>query len=195
MCHASSNNVLGLRDLFCSGKASVSDRTNAGWTPLHLAATAGHIDCCRYLLAHGADVTSAGHVGITPLHLAAAYGHLDVIKALVDNESDPEASNQHGFNSIFEELHSPFIADAASKAAIIIWILQQEHFVVDVNGQDYQGNSILWWFTQYHPKGVKLLLDHKAEVNLRAHDGSTALHKAAARGCGESVRLLDGQRC
>jgi ankyrin repeat protein len=187
MCHSSSNNVSGLRDLFSSGKASVNDRTGAGWTPLHLAAAAGHMDSCKYLLAHGADVTSAGHVGVTPLHLAAAYGHLDVIKVLVDNEGDPEARNQHGFSTIFEVLHSPFITDPCFKAAIIIWILQQEHFVVDVNGQDYQGNSILGWFTRHHPKGV---LDYKAEVNLRAHDGSTALHKAAARGCGESVRLL-----
>lgn len=190
MRHASSNNVPGLQTLFSSGMASVNDRTAAGWTPLHLAAAAGHTDSCRYLLGHGADVTSAGHVGVTPLHIAAAYGHLDVIKVLVDNEGDPEARNQHGFNTIFEVLHSPFIADPALKAAIIIWILQQEHFVVDVNGQDYQGNSILGWFTQHHPKGVRLLLKYGTEVNLRAHDGSTALHKAAARGYGESVRLL-----
>lgn len=132
----------------------------------------------------------AGHVGVTPVHLAAAYDNLDVAKALIDNESDPEATNQHGFSTIFELLHSPFVMDPALKAAIIIWIFQQEHFVVDVNGQDYQGNSTLGWFTQHHPKGVKLLLDHNAEVNLRAHDGATALHKAAARACGESVRLL-----
>lgn len=185
MYHASTNNVPGLRDLFDSGKASVSDRTSAGWTPLHLSAAAGHVDCCKYLLAHGADVTSAGHVGVTPLHLAAVYSHLDVIKALVENEGDPEARNQHGFNTIFGVLHSPFIRDPAFKAAIITWILQQEHFFVDVDGQDYQGNSILGWFTEHHPNGVKLLLDHKAEVNLRANDGSTPLHKAAARGCGE----------
>lgn len=187
---AATDNVPGLCDLFSSRRGSVNDRTGAGWTPLHLAAAAGRIDSCQYLLAHGADVTSAGLVGVTPLHLAAAYGHLDVIKVLVDNEGDPEASNQHGFNTIFEVLHSPFITDPALKAAILVWILQQEHFVVDVNCQDYQGNSILAWFVQHYPGGVRLLLDHNADVNLRSHDGSTPLHKAAARGCCESVQLL-----
>jgi hypothetical protein len=88
MCHASTNNVLGLRELFSCGQASGKDRTAAGWTPLHLAAPAGHVDSCRYLVGHGADVTSAGHVGVTPLHLAAAYGHMDVIKLPVGNEGN-----------------------------------------------------------------------------------------------------------
>ena len=190
MCYAASNNVLSLKDMFISRKASVKDRTSAGWTPLHMAAAAGSLDSCKYLLAHNADVTSAGHVGLLPLHLAAAYGHLDVIKLLVESDGDPEAYNQHGFNAIFEALHSPFITDPALKAAIIIWILQQEHFVVDVNGQDYQDDSILGWFVQNYPSGVNLLLDHKADVNNRTHDGSTPLHKAASSGSYESVRLL-----
>lgn len=130
----------------------------------------------------------AGNVGVTPVHLAAAFDHLDVTKALIDNEGDPEATNQHGFSTIFEVLHSPFIMDPTVKAAIIIWILQQQH--LSWMSTDYQGNSILGWFTQHHPKGVKLLLDHNAEVDLRAHGGATALHKAVARACGESVRLL-----
>jgi ankyrin repeat protein len=190
MRYATSDNLTGLRDLFSSRKASVTDRTSAGWTPLHMAAAAGHVDSCKYLLAHGANVTSAGHVGINPLHIAAVYGHLDVIKVLVDNDADPEADNHHSFNTIFEVLHSPFISDPALKANIIFWILQQEHFIIDINGQDHQGDSILGWFVQHYPRGVKWLVDHKAKVNMRARDGSTPLHKAAASGSLETVQLL-----
>ncbi|KAH8587940.1 ankyrin repeat-containing domain protein [Bisporella sp. PMI_857] len=176
MSCAASGDIAGLRVLFNDCKASVTDRLDGGWTPLHVAAATGRLDTCKYLLAHGADVTSHGRIGLTPLHLAAAYGYLDVIKILVEHESDPETHNQHGFNAMFEVLRSPFISDRNLKTAIIKWILQQEHFVVSVNGLDYQGNSMLGWFAEHHPDGVKLLIDCNAEVNFRAYDGATPLH-------------------
>lgn len=92
---------------------------------MHIAAAAGSLNSCRYLLAYAVEVTSAGHVGLFPLHLAVAYGHLDVIKALVDNDAHPEANNRHVLNVIFEVLLSPFISDPAFQATIIIYILQQ----------------------------------------------------------------------
>ncbi|KAI0437532.1 ankyrin repeat-containing domain protein [Xylaria telfairii] len=187
MNFAAVNNVIGLKTLFENRMASVTDRTAAGWTPLHIAAASGHTDSCRYLLTHAADVTSMGRAGLTPSHLAAMYGHLDVLKALFEFDADPECRNQHGFNVIFEVLHSPFIEQPSAKMMIVKWILEQDWFVIDVNGQDYQGNSILGWFAQHYTNGVKLLLGHGAAVNTRSSDGITPLHRAAAVGSLESL--------
>ncbi|KAJ8125912.1 hypothetical protein O1611_g7727 [Lasiodiplodia mahajangana] len=113
MKYAGANDVTGLRTLFENRMASVTDRTAAGWTPLHIAAASGHTDSYKYMLAHDAHVTSMGRAGLTPAHLAAMYGHLDVLKALFEFDADPEYRNQHGFNIVFEVLHSPFIEHPA----------------------------------------------------------------------------------
>lgn len=90
---AANENLQGMEDLFDQRAASISDRTHEGWTALHVAAAAGKLDSCRFLLDHHANVNSAGQIGLTPLHLAATWGHLDVIKILLEHESDPETYN------------------------------------------------------------------------------------------------------
>jgi hypothetical protein len=42
--------------------------------------------------------------------MAAIFGHVVVIKSLVDQSSDPETYKEHGFNAMFEALHSPYVS-------------------------------------------------------------------------------------
>ena len=52
------------------------------WTPLTRAATEGHLDVVRLLLAKGADVNKP--IGdISPLFFAANYGHTPIVKVLL----------------------------------------------------------------------------------------------------------------
>ncbi len=61
-----------------------------GNTPLHTAASYGHLPATKYLV-QGAKriVTSSNRTGETPLHLATQNGHLEVVKYLVDEEGCP----------------------------------------------------------------------------------------------------------
>ncbi|CAN0222853.1 unnamed protein product, partial [Ectocarpus sp. 4 AP-2014] len=59
------------------------DKTWAGRTPLHRAASAGHTEVVLRLLAHGVAVDSTDSRRATPLHLAARGGHSGAAQALV----------------------------------------------------------------------------------------------------------------
>jgi ankyrin repeat protein len=60
-----------------------------GWTGLHAAAKAGHLQAVRLLLEHGADPNAREAGDNTyPLHWAAAHGHLEVVRALLDSGGD-----------------------------------------------------------------------------------------------------------
>ncbi|KAF9031528.1 ankyrin, partial [Hymenopellis radicata] len=48
-------------------KASLDLPDNSGWTPLHIAASAGNEDVALELVGAGADVNKKNSKGITPL--------------------------------------------------------------------------------------------------------------------------------
>jgi len=56
------------------GGADVNSRSDDGWTPLHGAVAAGHIDDVRFLLENGADPLAKTKVNTTPLQLAVSMG-------------------------------------------------------------------------------------------------------------------------
>ena len=65
--------------------ASAADpRTSGKRTPLHYAASKGHAEIVRVLLAAGADPAAADGTGARPLHRAAGgAGSLDVLRSLL----------------------------------------------------------------------------------------------------------------
>jgi cytohesin len=60
-----------------------------GWTGLHSAAQAGHLDAVRLLLEKGANPNAREDGDNTyPLHWAAASGHVEIVRALLDAGGD-----------------------------------------------------------------------------------------------------------
>jgi ankyrin repeat protein len=71
-----------------------------GWTPLSYAASNGHAQIVRYLLANGARPDAAAPNGTTPLMMAAYFGHLDCVDALLAAHADPQLRNDQGYRAI-----------------------------------------------------------------------------------------------
>jgi ankyrin repeat protein len=74
---------------------SASDGT--GSTPLDRAASQGHADIVRLLLANHADVNARNNEGMTPLYGAAQGGYTEVAILLLASKADVNAKTHGGY--------------------------------------------------------------------------------------------------
>jgi hypothetical protein len=77
-----------------------ADVNKTGWTPLHYAATKGHVEIIRMLLDESAYIDAESPNGTTPLMMAAMYGTPDAVKLLIDEGADPTLKNQLGLTAL-----------------------------------------------------------------------------------------------
>jgi len=77
-----------------------ADVNKPGWTPLHYAATGGHLEIMRMLLEASAYIDAASPNGSTPLMMAAMYGTTDAVKLLLEAGADPTLKNVLGLSAI-----------------------------------------------------------------------------------------------
>lgn len=77
-----------------------ADINKPGWTPLHYAATRGHLDVMYLLLDKSAYIDAASPNGTTPLMMAAFYGTPSAVKLLLEAGADPLLRNQQDLTAI-----------------------------------------------------------------------------------------------
>lgn len=77
-----------------------ADVNKPGWTPLHYAATHGHLEIMNLLLEQHAYVDAESPNGTTPLMMAAMYGTPSAVKLLLESGADPLLKNQLGLSAI-----------------------------------------------------------------------------------------------
>ena len=65
----------------------------AGWTPLHYAATGGHLRIAAFLIGAHADVNAESPNGTTPLMMAAMYSSSDMVKLLLESGAEAYPRN------------------------------------------------------------------------------------------------------
>ncbi len=71
-----------------------------GWTPLHYAATHGHLTVITLLLDNYAYIDAASPNGTTPLMMAAHYGTPSAVKQLLEAGADPLLKNAQDLSAI-----------------------------------------------------------------------------------------------
>lgn len=77
-----------------------ADVNKKGWTPLHYAATKGHIEMMRLLMENHAYLDAESPNGTTPLMMAAHYGTSMATKLLLEEGADPRLKNQLGISAL-----------------------------------------------------------------------------------------------
>lgn len=71
-----------------------------GWTPLHYAATGGHVRVIAFLIGAQADIDAGASNGTTPLMMAAMYGNAASVKLLLESGADPEIRNAQQLSAL-----------------------------------------------------------------------------------------------
>jgi uncharacterized protein len=77
-----------------------ADVNKTGWTPLHYAATNGHLAVIELLLENHAYIDAESPNGTTPLMMAAHYGSPAAVKLLLEAGADPGLKNQLGLTAV-----------------------------------------------------------------------------------------------
>lgn len=77
-----------------------ADVNKTGWTPLHYAATRGHLEIITLLLNEHAYIDAESPNGSTPLMMAAHYGTPEAVKLLLKSGADPLLKNQQGLSAV-----------------------------------------------------------------------------------------------
>ena len=109
----------GLFDLSKALIAKGADVNKTGWTPLHYAATRGHLPVISLLLDNHAYIDASSPNNTTPLMMAAFYGTPSAVKLLLEAGADPLIKNDQGLSAI-DFAHKNNRADSAEIVAAFV---------------------------------------------------------------------------
>lgn len=92
--------INGLTEVCKQLIAADADVNKPGWTPLHYAATKGHLDIMDLLLENNAFIDAESPNGTTPLMMASQYGTPEAVKLLLKAGADPLVKNSLGMMAL-----------------------------------------------------------------------------------------------
>jgi len=147
---------------------------------LHYAASYGHLDTVQVLLARNADVNATATTGETPL-LAGIHKH-DIAMLILGRGA--EVNVEWALDGT-----SPLHKAANSGDIELLKRLLEKG--AKINKQTTFGFTPVQMSTfQSNPEVVKILLDHGADVQLKAENGMAALHFAVSHSVFDIIWLL-----
>ncbi|XP_017781821.1 PREDICTED: ankyrin repeat domain-containing protein 17-like isoform X2 [Nicrophorus vespilloides] len=163
--------------------ANVEDRGIKGeCTPLMEAASAGHLDIVKLLVAHGADVNAQSTSGNTPLMYGCAGGHQDVVRFLLGNGASVEDHNENG--------HTPLMEAASAGHVGLAMILLENGAGINTHSNEFKESALTLACYKGHLEMVKFLLEAGADQEHKTDEMHTALMEASMDGHVEVARLL-----
>ncbi len=164
----------------------IESRDSLGRSPLHIACSAGCVQCIQYLLEKGAQINALDNSGNTPLMEAVKQRKTDAVALVLNNPAcDVQTRNNSGESAIhlaverFSQVCPAFDTEANKKTLqppknITNMLIQKG---ASVNTLFKDGSSML---TRYFRQSVVFdwLLSAGADANIVADDGNNVLIQA-----------------
>ena len=173
----------------------VDIRDNSDVTPLACAASNGHIDVIRCLIAHGANISLADKRGKLPFHRATQIGHLEAMEILQPKD---EPSNEHNLRVLHRAIPCAIESGKPEALASVKRMIEErrgpgtESGTKWYNWYNYHGATpFLDAAASGHVSMMHWSLEHDdARIDERDSDGNCALHFAARYGHTDAVEFL-----
>ncbi|XP_030849014.1 ankyrin repeat domain-containing protein 50-like [Strongylocentrotus purpuratus] len=166
-------------------RADLSRAENDELTPLHAAASDGHLEKVQVLIGHGADLNSVDKFGLTPLYAASFNGHLDIVKFLISQGADLKKADQDGRTPLFA-------ASFNGHLDVVQFLIGNQG--ADLNRVGRDGSTPLEVASLNGHLDVQFLIGQGADLNKLGRDGSTPLEVASMKGHVDVVQFLIGQQ-
>lgn len=139
-----------------------------------------NLDGVKLLIEKGANTDVRNDHGTSILHLAALHGNLDIMEYLVNEKGiSIEVKNSKNATPLHYCDYSECASFLISKGA-------------NINAQDKDGSTPLYYAAKYSIDVFKALLDAGADVNIMSDDGESLLIKLIKKGDEKGVELLLG---
>lgn len=175
-------------------------KDKGGNTPLHYAAARGEMAVAKFLLANGADVNSKDSKGLTPLHDAAQLGQKTMVELLLSHHADANAKSfegitplhlaaSKGFLSVTETLLANGADMNAEMAGTAIEPFRSEGFG-GIDSSYLAATPLHYAAAGGHLAIVRLLFEHKSDVNAKTKGGQTPLFAAIEKDRIEVAKFL-----
>jgi ankyrin repeat protein len=165
-----------------------SDRQSPESRKLMEAVRANKVDDARLLVTdHKSILSEADEQGFTPLIWAAREGYTDLVTLFLQNGADPNQNDQW------------MVANAGHKAAFwgraeVLKILVKNGLNLEARG-GYNGYTALHdAVSGHHDEAAEVLFRAGARVDVKGHDGKTALSLARANGNKKLIALFSARR-
>ncbi|KAJ9590717.1 hypothetical protein L9F63_016233, partial [Diploptera punctata] len=157
--------------------ANVNAEDSEKWTPLHAAATCGHLHLVRYLISRGSNLLAVNADGNMPYDICEDEAALDYIEG--------EMARRGVTQELIDETR------AATELQMLKDLHQLSAESKDLEAYDHQGATPLHIAAANgYLRVVEFLLDHNVATNVKDNDDWQPVHAAACWGHLEVLELL-----
>jgi len=165
----------------------------AKWTPLHIAASKGHLDCAQLILSFGVKsvINEKDSKSCTALLMASCNGYSDIVELLLNYDADPSIPVTDGRTPLHYAAHNnnpeivKLILDARQKPAAELWDDDPLYMLNKSKCSALHESTIMGDL-----ESTKLLVEAGADINITSRDGSTPLTSAIMRGHIDIIKYL-----